>query len=146
MPACRQFTFALLVLLSLCLAAGPASAGGASKDEEPTSGGLFNAPREVDLPMLVVPVGEGGKLHRYAYVALQLEVLGADVWQVREKIPFIQDAFIREVFSASVARADNPEEIDEDSLKARLKERATGVLQDDTVKRIIIKQVAYANN
>ncbi|NWG46586.1 MAG: hypothetical protein HXY25_08565 [Alphaproteobacteria bacterium] len=118
------------------------SAKGGHGEEEAASGGLFNAPREVDIPTMVAPVvGEGGAILAYAYLTLQVEVQGVDVWAVREKIPFLQDAFLREIFARSIARGEGPVAVDEAALAARLKAQASAVIDKGTVTRIIIKKM-----
>ncbi|MCP5433474.1 MAG: hypothetical protein H6923_09425 [Alphaproteobacteria bacterium] len=121
---------------------GDAKEAHGGKEEESASGGLFNAPREVDIPVMVVPVtAEDGTILSYAYMTLQVEVIGTDVWTVRAKIPFLQDAFLKEMFSRSIATADGSGQVDVDLMRARLKARASGVLEKGTVTQIIVKQL-----
>lgn len=75
----------------------------------------------IDMPALMAPVTVDGELHYYVYLAIRLE-LSSDGQKdlVLEKIPYLQDAFLREVHRQSIAVAGDPETVDGHGLTERL--------------------------
>jgi len=75
----------------------------------------------VEMPYLIAPLAIGDSLVAYAYVSTKiLSSSQATAIDVRDKIPFIQDAFVRDVNAAQIGRGDNPPTIDSAMLTARL--------------------------
>ena len=64
----------------------------------------------VDMPFLMAPMTDAdGKLTGYAYISTRLTASSdADALVVRDKLPFIQDALVRDVNGESVAMAADP--------------------------------------
>lgn len=100
----------------------------------------------VDMPYLMAPVtGEDGKLTGYAYISSRLTAAsGAAVLTVREKLPFIQDAFVRDVNDHQVTPSGQPDQVDMPALEARLLADARGVVGAGKVKAITICTVQMA--
>ena len=74
----------------------------------------------IDMPALMAPVTVNGELHYYVYLAIRLELSGDGPKSlVLEKIPYIQDAFLREVHRASIAAAGDPQTVDGRALQTR---------------------------
>jgi hypothetical protein len=98
------------------------------------------------MPYLMAPVtGEDGKLTGYAYISSRLTAAsGAAVLTVREKLPFIQDAFVRDVNAKGVAGADDPQAIDIPALEARLMADAVRVMGPGKIKLITVCTVNIA--
>jgi hypothetical protein len=88
---------------------------------------------------------EDGKLTGYAYISSRLTAASeATTLIVREKIPYIQDAMVRDVNGADVATADDREQVDIPRLEARLMGDAKRVLGAGKVKQITICTVQIA--
>lgn len=140
--------FAAALLLMLFVFAGAAEAGGggghgAKKKPEREKGSGFMGPRvpTVSMPILVAPVVVNGELRHYVFLSVTLELSGDEHKDMMlEKIPYLQDAFLRDVHRASVAREAEPTLVDEDGLKARLIK-----VSDATVGPGIVKAVQLLN-
>jgi len=80
-----------------------------------------------------------GKLIGYAYVTTRLTAASeAFVVPVRDKLPFIQDAFVRDVNAKGVAGAADPQAVDVAALEARLLANAVKVMGPGKVKQITV--------
>jgi hypothetical protein len=152
----RSF-FALVVLLCLASAA-PAFAssakkaapeGGAeisdraeTKEEAARRLGAPSTPN-IDMPGLVAPVVVDGELKRYVYISLNLKIRDrTQRSKVLEKVPYLQDAFLREVHRGSIAKDNDPTIVDEPALIARLmgvcdRVAGTGSVTEITIVRAI---------
>jgi hypothetical protein len=81
----------------------------------------------------------------YAYLSSRLTASSESVvTDVREKLPFIQDAMVREINANPVATADDPESVDVPRLEARLLANARKVMGADKVKLITVCTVQIA--
>jgi len=100
----------------------------------------------VDMPFLMAPLTNAdGKLLGYAYLSSRLTASSEGVvTDVREKLPFIQDAMVREINANPVATADDPESVDVPRLEARLLANARKVMGADKVKLITVCTVQIA--
>jgi hypothetical protein len=63
---------------------------------------------------------------------------------VRDKQPFLQDAFVRDVNAKGVATADDPQAVDIPALEARLKADAVRVMGAGKIKMITVCTVNIA--
>ncbi len=63
---------------------------------------------------------------------------------MREKLPYIQDVFVRDVNANPVASAADPQSVDVAGLEARLKADAVKVMGAGKVKAIIVCTVQIA--
>ncbi|HWA68572.1 MAG TPA: hypothetical protein VG821_01910 [Rhizomicrobium sp.] len=100
----------------------------------------------VDMPYLMAPLtGADGKLAGYFYIVSRLTASSESiVTDVREKLPYIQDAFVRDVNGATVAMPDAPQAVDIPGLEARMKADAAKVMGTGKVKLITICSVQVA--
>jgi hypothetical protein len=124
---------AALLLLSL-----PAFADDASKKgEEPGT--------HVEMPFLIAPMSVDGKLTGYAYISSKLvsSSQSASV-EIREKLAFIQDAFVRDVNAAPIGKAGDPEAVDTQALAQRLVADARRVVGDQKVVSIDFTQIQFS--
>lgn len=135
-------------VLSLCalLLAVPAMAAEHGGGEAKAEGGAGKPGTNVDMPYLMAPLVNGdGKLTGYAYIVLRLTTTSEGyVTVVREKVPFIQDAFVRNVNSNSVTVTDDPEKLDIPGVEARLLSDARRVMGAGKVKTLTICTVQMA--
>src|SRR5436190_14213663 len=94
----------------------------------------------VDMPYLMAPMtGADGKLSGYAYLSTRLTATSEGVGtQIRDKLPFIQDAMVRDVNNTGVTTADDLEKIDVPAVEKRLLADAVKVMGAGKVKVITI--------
>jgi hypothetical protein len=123
----------VLVLLILCTPAVAAEKAGAPGTN-------------VDMPFLMAPMtGADGKLSGYAYISTRLAATSdVNALAVRDKIAFIQDAFVRDINTVSVAKPDDPTTVDGPALQARLVADASKVMGAGKVAAITIVSVQIA--
>lgn len=132
------------ILALAALMTFPAFAAEEKKDVEGKKGG--KAGTNVDMPFLMAPLtGEDGKLTGYAYISTRLTAASEPTTLiVREKIPYIQDAMVRDVNGEGVATAEDREQVDIPKLEARLLGDARKVLGPGKVKQITVCTVQIA--
>src|SRR5438105_4585761 len=81
-------------------------------------------PVDIQLPPILSPMVVASRLEGYAYITVALTPGAQDkVVAIRDKMPFLQDAFLREVNKTPIVKADNPKAVDADAVKARLSAR-----------------------
>ena len=88
---------ALASALFLCCLAAPVLAAPAPASSDKSPSDKTGAPgANVEMPFLMAPLtGSDGKLSGYAYISTRLTATsGAGALDVRDKIAFIQDAFV----------------------------------------------------
>jgi hypothetical protein len=115
------------------------------------TGAAFAADKEgkpgtnVDMPYLMAPMTDaGGKLAGYAYISSRLTATtDTHALAVRNKLAFIQDAFVRDVNGAGVGK-DDGSAVDQPALEARLLADAKRVMGAGTVASIALVQVQIA--
>jgi len=143
------------VLLALALAApsfaaeekakpAEAKAGEAKGGEGKKKGGP--AGTNVDMPPLIAPLTNAeGKLTGYAYISSRLTAASDTIaLSVRDKLPFIQDAILRDVNAEPVATPDDPEKVDIPGVEKRLLSDAAKVMGAGKVKLITLCTVQVA--
>lgn len=131
------------ILTVLALLALPAIAQQAKAPTPPDAG----APgTNLDMPFLIAPLtNSDGKLIGYAYISSRLTASSDNfALRAREKLPFIQDAFVRDVNESSVATAKDIEQVDVAALQARLLGDARRVMGPGEVKVITVCTVQIA--
>lgn len=120
----------------------PAKEGAHSKED--AKGGAPGT--NIDMPFLMAPMtGADGKLSGYAYISSRLTA-NSDVSanQARDKIAFIQDAFVRDVNTKEIAMSGDPPAVDNAALEARLLADARKVVGASKLVSIAITQVQIA--
>lgn len=132
---------ALIFAIFICCLAVPTLAGEPAPSEKPGAPGT-----NVEMPFLMAPMtGRDGKLSGYAYISTRLTATSAaGALDVRDKIAFIQDAFVRDVNGAGVASATDPNIVDNPALEARLLTDARRVMGAGKVASIAIVQLQIA--
>ncbi len=131
------------LLIALLIAAMPAPSLAAEKDASAKTG----APgTNVEMPFLMAPLtGADGNLSGYAYISSRLTMssdIGAN--EVRDKIAFIQDIFVRDVNAKEIATSGNPATVDNAALEARLLADARRVVGAGRIVSISITQLQIA--
>lgn len=129
------------LLAILCLTLVPLAAHAA---EDSAKGGKPGT--NVPMDYLMAPLTDsGGKLLGYAYISSRLTAFSESfVVPVRDRLPFIQDAFVRDVNARSIATADDPQAVDIPGLEARLLADATRVMGPGRIRAITVCTVQIA--
>lgn len=142
-----RYKFALAIVACLVVQ-GPVWAADAAKPAaEPER--AIGAPRAptLDMPPLVAPVVVNGELHRYVYLSVSLKLNDDNQKPMMlAKVPYIQDAFLREVHGASIAHDNDPAVVDEAALIARLVHACDTVVGAGVVKTIELRNAAEPTN
>lgn len=135
-PAALLFLAALLILPAR--AAEESAAKGAKKGGAPGT--------NVDLPYLMAPLlDDNGKLLGYAYITSRLTVATeSDKLTVTEKMPFLQDARVRDVNANPVFTPGDHQKIDVAGVEARMLANARKIVGASRVKVITICTVQIA--
>ena len=121
--------------------AASASGGGPKKKTENVEKGP-SIP-SVQMPMLVAPVMVRGELARYVYLSVMLILPDeTNKMMLLEKIPYIQDAFLREVHGATIALGEDAEVLDEEGVGRRLLNICAKILGPDIVKKVEFRDSA----
>jgi hypothetical protein len=97
----------------------------------------------VEMPYLIAPVVVDGALTANAYVSSKVIATSpAATIIVRDKLPFIQDAYVRDVNGTPIGKASDPSTVDVPALTARLladAKRVAGAGQVDSIAIIRIQ-------
>ena len=142
----QQAIVATAVVLAASLAfatAGPVLASSAPKKEKAEEGEKPPAVPTVGMPMLVAPVMVGGQMDRYVYLGVTLVLADeSNKRMMLDKIPYLQDAFLREVHGATIALGEDPAVLDEEGLQRRLLAACAKIVGPDIVKKIELRDTA----
>jgi hypothetical protein len=139
----------LIVLLFLLAPATALASGGESKPAPavPSGGPLAGSgPPNMDMPAFMAPVTVAGALSHYVYLVVRFEFPSeSEKSIVREKVPYIQDAFLRDVHAQSIALNGDPEKIDEAGLAARLKAKTDAIVGPNVITSVGFGTITRAN-
>ena len=133
------------IAAALCLFIAVVPALAAEKADDATVKGGEPGPN-VEMPYLMAPMnGADGKLAAYAYISTRLTAGSpAAALQVRDKLAFIQDAFVRDVNSAGVAAAGDLDNVDIAAVESRLTADARRIIGVPNVKMVTVCTVQVA--
>jgi len=132
---------ALALLLPLRGASGAEAAKSAAAGDAQDDG-----PTDVEMPPLIAPVIVDNRLDSYAYLTIELTPTARDkVFLIREKVPFLQDGFLREVNKAPIGKASDPKTVDQEALKKRLLARLNQILPAGTVSDLKFDQIVVSS-
>lgn len=96
----------------------------------------------VEMPFLVAPMVVDGKLTGYAYISSKVVTSSRNAsLDVRNKIPFIQDAFVRDVNAAPIGKSTDPKTIDTVALVARLTADVKRIIGAAKISSVVIIQI-----
>jgi hypothetical protein len=131
----NRFRVALAGLILSAVFVAPAFAADAKKGE-PAPGS------SVEMPYLIAPLTDGDTLVAYAYISCKIIVTSPNYSvDVRDKLAFIQDAFVRDVNAKSIGKSDSPQTVDKDALAARLLADTQKVMKPGTVGSVQLIEV-----
>jgi len=99
----------------------------------------------VQMPFLIAPMSVDGKLQGYSYISSKLvaSTPSASV-EIRDKLAFIQDAFVRDVNASPTGKAQDPLAIDTAALTARLVAEARRIVGNSKVVTITFTQIKFS--
>jgi hypothetical protein len=124
----------LFALATATLVAAPAVA-----DKAPELG------TQVEMPYLIAPMVIEDRLVAYAYISSKVVAASPSAAiLVRERLAFIQDAYVRDVNGVPIAKADDPKTVDMPGLTARLLADARRIVGQDKVSSVAIVRVQFA--
>jgi hypothetical protein len=128
---------AILLALTASAVAAEEAPKARKKAEEPGT--------HVQMPFLIAPVSVDGKLQGYVYISSKLiaSTPAASV-QIREKMAFIQDAFVRDVNAKDVASGPDVSTVDKAALTARLVADARRIVGAAKVVTITFTQMQFS--
>jgi hypothetical protein len=132
-------------VLAMGLAPLPAEAAGGGHGSKKKAAKEESVPAvpSVNMPMLVAPVMIKGKLARYVYLNVTLVLPDeSNKMMLLEKVPYIQDAFLREVHRGTIALGEDPDMLDEAGLGRRLLDACIKVVGPDIVKKVDFRDLA----
>lgn len=147
-----------LLILAFALGAGPALAGDGGKGHGGDSGGGHSGAsnriqagftltsdaaeaeppedegRGVEIPTVVTPVFEDGRLLNYIFVNARLIVKdGLDPWKVRDQAHILRDAMVRAAHHESLADPSDPRALDREKAAQVWQAAANEALRSDSV-------------
>ena len=123
-----------------CIALGASQALAAAAVDTTTLG-----PVDVQMPTILAPMVVDNRLENHAYITIVLKPAApAGVLAIREKVPFLQDVFLRELNGATIVKADDPKSVDEAALKPRLIARMNQILPAGTVAELKFEPIVVA--
>jgi hypothetical protein len=100
----------------------------------------------IEMPFLMAPMnGTDGNLAGYAYIQCRVTTNSdTSANDVRDKIAFIQDAFVRDVNGASISRPDDATQVNMPGLQSRLLADVRRVMGPGKVTAVAILQLQIA--
>lgn len=135
----------VVAVLALCVSGLPAHASGGGHGAKKKAEKEERVPSvpSVNMPMLVAPVMIKGQLARYVYLNVTLVLPDeSNKMMLLEKVPYIQDAFLREVHRGTIALGEDPDVLDEAGLGRRLMDACVKVVGADIVKKVDFRDSA----
>jgi len=97
------------------------------------------------MPFLIAPMSIDGRLQGYSYITSKLvaSTPSASV-EIRDKLPFIQDAFVRDVNAAPIGKASEPLAVDTAMLTTRLVADARRIVGSARVVTITFTDIRFS--
>lgn len=100
----------------------------------------------VEMPFLIAPMTLDGKLTGYAYISSKVVTTSRLAsLEVRDKIPFIQDAFVRDVNATPIGSAADPKTIDRGALVTRLIADVRHIIGPAKIAAVVIIQIQISS-
>ena len=108
----------------------------AAKKSEPAPGS------SVEMPYLIAPLNDGDRLVAYAYISCKIIASSPNfAVDIRDKVPFIQDVFVRDVNTTNIGKTDAPQTVDNTALAARLLADVRKVMKPGSVADVQLIEV-----
>ena len=124
------------IFVALALALAP-SVAAAEKTPAPGT--------TVEMPYVIAPMVVDEKLVAYAYISPKIIATSPSAAiDIREKTPFLQDAFVRDINAAPVGMRTDPAKVDSEALVARLLKDTRRIMGSGKVASVGIVQIQMA--
>lgn len=99
----------------------------------------------VNMPILIAPMSKGGRLIAYAYLnPVLMATSDAATLKIRDRMPFLQDAFVRDVNAASIQQQNDPKTLNIKDLQARFLADSRRVVGMANVVAVSFSQIQIA--
>jgi hypothetical protein len=99
----------------------------------------------VEMPYVIAPIVVDEKLVAYAYISPKIIATSPSAAiDIREKTPFLQDAFVRDINAAPVGTGADPAKVDSEALVARLLKDTRRIVGSGKVASVGIVQIQMA--
>ncbi len=122
----------ILVLLLLAVVAPPVAAK--PKDSH-----------AVNMPILIAPMNKAGRLIGYAYLnPVLMAASDAAALTIRDRTPFLQDAFLRDVNASSIQQQGDPNTLNIKGLQDRFLADAKRLVGASNVTAVSFSQIQIA--
>jgi hypothetical protein len=130
----------LILFVFAFFLAYPAWANGPAKKEgKPDPGNTMK------MPFLVVPMSDNGTLLGHTYISTKIICASpAACLKVNAKLAYVQDGFVRDVYSKPISLPGNPKEVDKEALCLRLTAVARRIVGADLVKGMEVLEAKFA--
>lgn len=129
-----------ILVLGISLAGVRASAAG----EEEGNGKRPEPGTTVEMPFLIAPMSDNGKLLGYAYISSKMVCSsGAAAILVRQKLGFIQDRFVRDVNGKAISLSQDPKTVDKPALNARLTADARSIVGANKIVSMLFVDIKF---
>ncbi|MBU6297568.1 MAG: hypothetical protein KJS68_04925 [Alphaproteobacteria bacterium] len=97
------------------------------------------------MPFLIAPMSQDGKLLGYSYILSKMVASSQSAAiAIRDKLAFIQDAFVRDVNAHPIGESNNPRTVDNTLLNDRLVADARRIVGDDKVVAMVFIDIKFA--
>jgi flagellar basal body-associated protein FliL len=131
----------VIALASLVVAPAATAAGGSSSKGKSEKSAEPLIP-QLKMPRLVAPVMVKGEMVRYVHFEVKFILPDeSNKKMLMDKVPYLQDAFLRDVHGATIVKNEDTQEVDEAGLKARLLAICARVVGNGLVKDIELRDV-----
>lgn len=112
----------------------------------PTKEEMIEKPEWKRMPELLGPVHHQGLVHHYAYIAVVLLLADGESPDAFEaNIPYVHDAFVREIHGAPITQTVDSMEIDTALLGERLRRRANESIGREAVITVEVRGIRHAS-
>ncbi len=132
----------ITVYLVLILAAATTCRLAQAADEKAKAG---EPGTNIEMPFLIAPMSKDGKLLGYAYISSKMVATSQSAAiDIRDKLAFIQDAFVRDVNAAPIGKTDDPKAVDTNLLSQRLVADTGRIMGPGKVDRMLFTAIQFA--
>ena len=98
----------------------------------------------VEMPYLIAPMSQDGRLLGYSYISSKMVASSQSAAiAIRDKLAFIQDAFVRDVNAQPIGQSGNPTVVDSTLLNGRLVADARRIVGGDKVAGMVFMSIKF---
>jgi hypothetical protein len=102
-------------------------------------------PNQVEMPFLIAPADRDNTLVGFYYISFRVITPSSDfAAKVRDKLGFIQDAYVRDVYRKTVSMATDPTQVDRTALHERLLAIARRFAGARNVQDLVFLDIKFA--